>query len=273
MKVYIKIFLALIIISGFSSCEETADVDIPNNNPELVVAAFISPQDDSVRLVLSWTKPIFYTTSENYNDEFEEGATVVVSNGSSNYLLSYDNVESYYVSNVDNFKSGDKLKLRVTYDDKELISDCTIPAEPLYEVEYLGGKYANTGGGYLDYVHKVKLVCKNTQDLSYYRVKFEVKRNDFEDYNEVYSANEFIEMSNGESVEFQVNGDWDNSADSLKMYIINADESYFRYHKTALNQGETEIIFSEPGIIYNNIEGGIGVFSSFSQKNEVFFLN
>ena len=268
MNTYIKIFLAIITLSVLSACEKTADIDIPDNNPELVVAAFLSPQDDSIRIKLSWTNPIYYTN--NYYDvDYEDGATVVVSKGSSNYLLKYDDFQNYYISENVNFKVGDNLKLRITNGDDELIADCSLPVEPLYEVEYLGGSYRNTGG-WKEYVHKVKLVCKNTQEFNYYRVTFQFQN---EYSNSGYTNKEFLKMTNGESEVIYVQGDSDNMADSLFMNIINSDESYFRYHESVKNQNEGEGIFSEPGLIYNNIEGGLGIFGSYNQKKEIFILN
>lgn len=271
MNIYIKLFLAIISASVLFSCEKTADIDIPDNNPELVVAAFLSPQDDSIRVKLSWSKPIYYTINDNYNVDYEAGASVVVSNNSVNYLLKYDDIEKLYVSDIPSLNVGDDLKLKVTYDNDVLISECKIPVRPLYSIEYLGGSYENDGG-WESYIHKVKLVCKNTQEPNYYRVNFEFTENVNGYYSEGYINNEFVELLYGESIEFKIQGDWEMGFDSLKMHIINADENYFKYHESVMNQWQSDGIFAEPGLIYNNVDGGLGIFSSYNLRKESFFI-
>ena len=50
----------------------------------------------------------------------------------------------------------------------------------------------------------------------------------------------------------------------LKLYLFNTEKSYYQYHKSLLNYTDSDNPFSEPTPMYSNINGGFGVFSSYT---------
>ena len=53
------------------------------------------------------------------------------------------------------------------------------------------------------------------------------------------------------------------------VYLLNVDETYYRYHKTSsLISGDDP--FSEPVQVYTNVENGLGCFCSFNGSYEEF---
>jgi hypothetical protein len=66
----------------------------------------------------------------------------------------------------------------------------------------------------------------------------------------------------GEELTFRVNL-YSSNNKTLVMNIISTDEHYYRYHKSFYNW-DSDNPFSEPSPIYSNIEGGLGVFASYT---------
>jgi hypothetical protein len=48
--------------------------------------------------------------------------------------------------------------------------------------------------------------------------------------------------------------------------LLNTEKSYYQYHKSLHNYNDSEIPFSEPTLLYTNIEGGLGIFTSYTKK-------
>ncbi|MEZ4800382.1 MAG: DUF4249 family protein [Flavobacteriales bacterium] len=53
------------------------------------------------------------------------------------------------------------------------------------------------------------------------------------------------------------------SETKLKTVVVLASEEYYRFHFTAYNQYDNDP-FSEPTLIYSNINGGLGIFAGYS---------
>ncbi len=267
MKTYKYIIIILFFYLFLTSCEKDAEIDLPEVDPELVVSSFISAEKDSIQLKLLWTSPI-YNNSNNKNKS-EPNADVAIYKNGNKYLLQYDaNSETYY--KAINTDIGDDFSLKINYKDKVLESKCRIVEEPKYTIEYLGSRNKDNDG-YSGLIHEIKIVCNNTQETNYYRLNFAFKYLGY--YQQAYTTNEFYTISNGESKTISIQGDYNENADSLIVIVINSDEHYYRYHTTVKNYSGGGDFFTEPGIIYNNIENGIGIFSSYYRKTSSIKIN
>ena len=268
MKTYIYIIAAFLILVLISSCEKNADIDIPDNEPQLVVAAFISSQNDTISLKVSMSHPIYYSSGSvqlNYDE-----VTAVVSSGGINHNLTFDNHNLTFFSDKVQFNAGDNLKLNVSYRGEKVTSECTIITEPVYDFEYLGSETKTYKDGYSEGIHKFKITCNNGNDINYYRLN-----SNFYMYNYWYSnyyESDLYEFAKGETRTIEIRGDHDLQADSMKVYIINCDEHYYLYHKNLGNSYEKGP-FTEPIIMYNNVEGGLGIFSSYNMQLEKYEIN
>lgn len=57
---------------------------------------------------------------------------------------------------------------------------------------------------------------------------------------------------------------------SVTMEVYNADEHYFKYHRSVQTRGDSDNPFVEPSLIYTNIEGGLGCFGSYNSGQLIY---
>ncbi|MCF0074648.1 DUF4249 domain-containing protein [Dyadobacter sp. CY261] len=57
---------------------------------------------------------------------------------------------------------------------------------------------------------------------------------------------------------------------SVTMEIYNADEHYFKYHRSLQTRGDSDNPFIEPSLIYTNIDGGLGCFASYNSGQVIY---
>jgi hypothetical protein len=63
-----------------------------------------------------------------------------------------------------------------------------------------------------------------------------------------------------------------NTIDSVRYYIINCSEDYYKYHTSVKNyQGDD--FFVEPSIIFDNIDNGLGNFSAYNMASDTLITN
>lgn len=274
MKKYIYL---LLLIPVFFSCEKDANVDIPLTKPQLVAACFVGANEDTARLKLSWSAPIFYSSQNNL--EYESGAKVILSKGNQQYPMTWDQIsESYIASNVD-FKKGDLINLNITFETENIKSSCTIAPEPIYTMEY-NGITKEIEDGWESLILNYKFTNNSANEINYYRILFEGYYTDkYSNKQYAYTLNnkngEFYSLANGESTDLKIyfiNYGENNKLDSIKYYVIRSDADYYKYHKSVYNyQGDD--FFTEPSIIYNNVEGGLGIFCSYNMVTDTTMLN
>ncbi|MDD4576323.1 MAG: hypothetical protein PHI36_07845, partial [Bacteroidales bacterium] len=61
MKKSIQIFiLVFIVFCGFQSCTKEVFVEIPDNEPKLVVFSYLSPSKDSIDINVSRSVPLYH---------------------------------------------------------------------------------------------------------------------------------------------------------------------------------------------------------------------
>lgn len=56
---------------------------------------------------------------------------------------------------------------------------------------------------------------------------------------------------------------------ALFMEVNNTEKSYYDYHKT-LEQNDDDNPFAEPVLVYNNIEGGLGCFAAYNNRQVIY---
>ncbi len=274
MKKYIFIILLIPLIF---SCEKRANIDIPNSKPELVTACFAGANEDTIRLKLAWSSPIYYTSKTNL--ESESSATVILSKGNQHYNMKWDSIGSQYIATNTFFKENDVLKLDISYQTHKVKASCTIPSKPQYEMKYKGVEDVSNSD-YISHMLVYNFTNKSTASNSYYRILFLGYYFD-KSSQKVYSSNlynsesDLLSLVAGESKEIKVYYDSYGSyyrLDSVKYYIIHCSNDYYKYHKSVYNYSGDDF-FVEPSIIYNNVEGGLGIFSSYYLVTDTNIIN
>jgi hypothetical protein len=265
MKKYIYIF---ILFPLFFACEKEANIDIPNSKPELVTACFVGANEDSIRLKLSWSSPIYYSSQTNLEDE--GNASVVLSKGNTTYTMKWDSTTSTYIATNTLFKKGDEVKLEIAYQSDKITSSCVIPSKPQFDMEYKG-IIEVLQEDYVENQIVYKFTNNNTDANNFYRILFlgyyhSVQSNTTYSQNMYVKEGELFSFAAGESSDLHLyygNYEGSDEIDSIKYYIIRCSSDYYKYHSSVYNYVGDDF-FVEPSIIFNNVEGGLGIFSSYN---------
>jgi len=269
MKYIIIILLSIFILS---SCEKNANIDMPDQDPELVVAGFIAPNTDTLRLKLIWTIPIYNHTVGNEDlYENETNANVsFISNGNT-INLKYDTAQRCYITTNANYNIGDVVDMSIKYNDRaELTATSIIPSEPLFDLKYLGVKSINHDD-YIETHAEFDFKCLGKDPINYYRINMTSYLTQSGIYiikDNMYMGDyEFLKMEPNASVKISSYMHDNNIIDSVRYYVINCSEEYYKYHMSVKNyQGDD--FFVEPSLIYDNVENGLGNFSSFNMVSD-----
>jgi len=274
MKKSKYIILIILVIFGIISCEKDSNIDVPIVQPELVTACFLSPSSDYAELYLSWSAPIFHTTVHGMPPE--EHATVYISNGTTKYKAT--NVGSsgqYFIpKGIMQIKEGVKYTLSVSADkSKDLYAETVIPSKPVFDIAFQSVDSIRDPNGHSNaysYNYFVNLNIKNPDPEAYYRISVTASLSGPGGSNIIN-----LPPSGGENR--IIRGDYSGVLimrrygypnERIKRIYINlhkVDETYYRYHH-ALENYSGDDFFSEPTLVYSNVENGLGVFCSYNNK-------
>ncbi len=268
----IKILAIVILSVTLTSCEKVVtNVDLPDAEQQLVIQSFISPQDDITKVWVSLSTPVFSETPYDIEEDFLDNATVVISDGATSKTLVFKNSKNYYyISSLDfPIVAGKTYTLNVsTPDGKKCDAMCTVPlSNPLsFELVSIDTNTYDDDYGFLKTRFKDISGEKN-----YYRVFAYDKRPHAGDtiYNELYP-----EYGNEVFTDINNDGNWLNQTfhfyNNIKILvfnILNVDKHYYSYHKSVIGN-EDGNPFSEPVIVYSNVNNGLGVFCAYNSLSE-----
>jgi len=268
MKRIVKIlWMGIIALTVFSGCEDVAkNVKLPPVEKKIVVQCFISPDDDFINALVSWSKPVVGSSLDD-EPEYIITAKVEISDGTNTGIMLWDESMELYVLPGSSFpiEAGKKYFLTVSLPDgKKVTSTCQVPLtqNKTFVLSKIDSLEEDTWGTtlitctfkYKDHEPSVK---------NYYRVDGSPKLYDFDEElgGEFKEDSEFqtdylFKLSFYESaVQF---------SRKANAWIINGDYNYYMYHKTLQGAQRNFGLFSEPSIVYSNIEGGIGCFGAYN---------
>jgi hypothetical protein len=264
-----KILFPFMLFIALVSCEQEADIELPDTAPKLTVSCFISPEQDFVTAYITWSRPVFSTNDDRPVDDLE----VSITDGSSEAFFQYDvNIGQYVLSLAEYpLALGVEYTLRVKAPTgEEVVARTVIPAElPSIESATLdSSSYSNSFWEEInEFTYKTTLT-DNSSDFQYYRFIY---------YNEDvwFPGKEYasIEGQSYRDDESLVEGKiyveenityygYNGAVSNKRLAVLNCSESYYRYHKTLQNQTFGNP-FAEPTIVYSNVEGGLGAFGAY----------
>lgn len=287
------ILLAVAIV--FSSCERDAtNVDIPIIQSKLVVQCFISPQKTKVEALISFSSPIYGNSKA---EDWISNATVEITNGSIQKKLTLNNngFRPKYEIDSSEFKieAGQTYILYVsTPDGRTVNATCTVPfpidqTSLVYNWDSVVTKDPNVGS----IERTIRLNMKWTdkqQGANYFRAGANVlvfaESNPNNIFKERMSNNSFSDLLKDEGKDgatFERNsleqtttaqvggtvGQFSFIPKGIEIYILNCDENYYKYHKTA-ESNNIDDPFSEPTLVFSNIIGGLGCFGASNEYIE-----
>lgn len=143
--------LAVLLSGLLFSCETMVDsLPLPSEEPQLVIQAYISPQDTLIRVYVTESIPI--------NEEFSgrdfviRDARVVMSGGGSEAELSYDSLYFAYTVSGSDMKivPGATYRLMVEDETRQAYASTTVPAfdAPPFISYRIDTSYSDFNGGF-----------------------------------------------------------------------------------------------------------------------------
>ncbi|MGB8491379.1 MAG: DUF4249 domain-containing protein [Bacteroidales bacterium] len=288
----IKFLIVMSVCLIFISCEkDIRNGLLPGYEPKLVVTSFISPSDNLSFIGVASNRPV-HGELLPYPDPGEISGWI--SDGESEIKM--DAADGGLVFSKDEMLivNGKTYNIRII-NNKGLkaTARCTIPGkfDHSIAVDTFSVIRENVDpSGYVNRYRDLTISVRfkdQPRKVNYYRMLgkyitfFTYHDNDNGDvitiHNDKMYFNKdlFTDSESDEKGEIEVTP-WTNSyyydADSvlMKIYVLDTEESYYLWHKTILDYKDDENPFTEPTPVFTNIEGGLGVFTSYSMDSVVF---
>ena len=280
--------LLLALVCLLAACEkEVTSLKLPGADSQLVVNAFISPQDTVLEVAVYESKPVI-GERPGASDDLIRDATVTLSDGLKTVVLPLVTPTRYLSGTAYrtrrealSIEAGKTYYLQVSTPDGRLVrAQCTVPAPPVPEIRFDSvvrtSEYGT--GDYLDYTGTLHWQDPAGEE-NFYRVGADLKYvwpdrqgELFEEWRPVYwdryKATSFSDARrdgtpfSSPGVDFFV-ADHFHSV-TLYAHLLHTDRAYFEYHRTLrTNTGDNP--FAEPMLLYSNVEGGLGVFAAYNR--------
>ncbi len=262
-------FLPLFFLA-FTACEQDANVDVPEVDPELVINCFITPQDSIIRAKISLSQPVFGST---INNGPLTDATVTLYGNSSSVLLTYNANTDSYEAAASTFPilGGNEYHIVVSIPSGLNADAYTIvPSAPVNFTSTMNDTITNQDpsgyegqaritysfddpAGQQDFYRFVPYHVSYAQwsiDTSFQRVGWELYTDDNADGTRI--------SRNFTSYYYVYNGD---SILAIDVYLMHGNYDYYSFHKSIENySGDNP--FAEPTLIYTNVNNGLGIFAA-----------
>ncbi len=280
---YVSLFLITACV--LFACEKDANIDLGEFEKEVVVTSFLSPSNDTTIVQITYSRPLFGDQKEDMPFEVVLAANVEISNTKGHSVtLPFDHdLMAYAVDSATlPVERGETYFLKVTTPNDEVISSvCTVPLEVNKSIQVIGIDSLKNGEAYEFHFDASWADIVNTKN--YYRIHAYVNRTLVDEDGFLFYDSERIIFKDEydvfddvlfENISFTIrDGNYynayfeDDNATILSkraiFHLLNVDEHYFKYHNS-INTNINVGLFSEPSLIYSNIEGGLGCFGAFT---------
>lgn len=290
---HLYILVSLIFLS---SCEQFIEVELPGQEPRMVLNALLEPSD-TLKIFLTKSKGVL--EGGNFFEDFElvEGAKVYLKNQDGQiFPMDYINRSRPYEINAFYYLSGHEFIGGQTYEiiaEKEgfpsISSIQKLPSiiqirsielknlgpeeksenNDLFEVTVKfndppGDNFYEISGGIYG-----RDIFINEGDTSLFFYSSDLYPRPVNPaYQKQYSMRSVLlfndNLLNGSASEMVFRTSLRRNIDlELTIRLSHVSESYFRFHETAdLQQNNRGDILSQPVLVYNNVKNGLGIFKS-----------
>ena len=291
-NLFIFLFIAL------TACSKVVEIDVPFDKPSIVVNSIIQP-DTFMTAKLSLSN--FILDSKPYYDTIMDATVEVYEDG--NYLgaLNYEN--DYNYSNHSLYpKAGSAYELRVAKPGYEMVTaKTTVPKNPpqfeIINIQDITGEYGNTQKEltikitdipdtsyyefFISQYQYVYLIINNVSvvvDSTLLRIGMVTSNLLVSPDGDSYYSNSFLfddVLFQNTSITLKItlpnltyNYTLEKMPPDINLYISMRviNEDYYKYIVSLEKQQESEWTpFAEPVFVYNNINNGLGIFSSYRE--------
>ncbi|PWJ54536.1 uncharacterized protein DUF4249 [Dyadobacter jejuensis] len=293
--------LLLFLLVGLSSCESLInDVDpskLPDRSSKLVVESYIAPEKEKIEVVVSRSQTIYGPTDYNFTPI--SNAVVTLTDGTSAIDIPYSAEDERYIVSASTYPihPGTQYYLTVSTEQETVSATTTVPLEKtavssysfdsLYHYKVAGdtalrirSSFKDIPGqanyyicrGYIE-VELNELVWDETTEgynLQRRRKKVSLRYDDGIN-NRLFQTDANLDGLTLKSPNFiyriPSSSPDDPNAPQVKLIRIhletlNIEKNYYQFHQTKY-QNLNNNPFTEPTIVFSNIEGGLGCFGAY----------
>lgn len=263
-----KLVIAISAVLVFAACQKTVtNVDVPEVEPVLVATCFITPGMQQYSLQLSLSQPIFQDNDGQVH--YVPDADVFIRSDAGSVQLTYDPTELRYKASAAALpiEEGKTYKLEVHAGSRSISASCTVPVGgvtldtvefferhegPDSDVLRIIGRWQDKPGQRDYYRFYVEDVYPADIDTAFQEVDDVMVSDADADGKRLSPYVEYYPPYEGDTV----------TTRSFEVYLLHTDEHYYKYHDSRLQyQGDNP--FSEPSIVYTNVNGGLGCFGAY----------
>lgn len=280
------ILYSLIALFTFAACESlVTDVELPDADARIVINTFLSPDQDSIHILVTESQGFNSTNSPGWEPPALADADVFITHGSQTHQLDYvSSLKEFSLSTaIQELKEGETYKISVlSADGREAEGECTIPKNKGYnlkleQVQTVAGEWGDQ-----------KVFSVSFKDPSgkgdYYRILCRtIWESTFQPGDTLVTfpwldgRSEYIDDANLDGSKITVSfEEYDNPGYKLKrfdVYLYLTDRNYYLFHRSIeSNQISSENPFVEPSLVFSNVDGGLGVVAGYNLVKSSFTI-
>jgi len=293
------ILLAFVLMLAVSSCDQYLDVELPGQEPKLVVNGILENRD-TIKVSLTQSRSVLEGDEYDSFDQIKNGNVFIKTGAGETFPLVFiedDNPydpSSYYFLIGHDFAPNERYEIFAESQDLEPVSGQVIfPSDvPIKEISYisLGSSESNENYDLVEFTVKFE----DSTAQNFYQLDGTIYGTSTLYENSFYSSQLYPQPVNpayekdygwgsgfgilfsdvllrGENAEMVFRTTLPRDYDlEVTINLSNVSESYFRYYDSAnlqtYNEGD---ILSQPVLVYNNIQNGLGVFAAKNAAQEV----
>ena len=267
-----------------SSCEtEAKNVRLPDYNQKFVITSFISPSDRVSEITTDVTQRVFGDLTDM---ETTGNLEAFISDGTKEISADTSGTGFRFTMNEMKIEEGMTYIIRVVSDKgKEVRASCTVPLSHDFKIivdtisrdrmygddniKILSAEISITDVP--DEANYFRLFCLQTSfGVPYWDPNVPLRLSDLEEniFSDKGKDGQKLFLKTIELNTFY------ESADSafLKIYLFNTDKAYYDFHTSFMNYSGGRDPFTENSPVFSNIEGGLGVFASYTIDSLIFKL-
>lgn len=282
MKKSIQIlFLVIIVFCGFQSCTKEVFVEIPDNDPKLVVFSYLSPSNDSIEITVSKSVPLYYVRDYDESLTVSDAIVELKSENSDWVRVPFRLGEDVYRISRHDFpvEQGRKYFIRVAANNyKTVESSIVIPVSfeinlTFLKVENSSGneensiqyllKFMDMGGvpNYYGFSAWVNMYYEENGTMTAYRQNLYLEDFSWVMSDQVFDGKEKTVTFSSYYYEEENNGD------TIFVKVLQTDQNFYHFHYSLQSfQSSDGNPFAEPTPIYSNIQDGLGCFAGYTER-------
>lgn len=265
MKRLLSILLMALMLY---SCEQEADIPIPETEPKIALACFLSPEKP-IQAVLTRVNPLF-GQQPIPGPDFIEDAIVFIIHNEDTAVLTY-NIGNFYEALSSPFviKKGETYRINASAPGlPNIYAECKVPIDTAtdFDLMFTSAKQNE------DSVFKIQLAWNDVpNEQSFYRVSASMIDSTnvgaIRNYSFTFPTGFYTDLNHDNQLIFSGTGSFVANPNQVltrkaKAFLITCDVNYYRYH-LSLETNAKGNPFQEPISLYSNVVGGVGCFGAY----------